>query len=78
MAGKPVHLEIPAENTSRAQEFYKNLFDWEFQAMEGPVEYHMTRISEDAGSAVIPSDTGAIRAGTRLPIAATGARNQSP
>ena len=61
MAGKPVHLEIPAENTSRAQEFYKGLFGWEFQAMEGPVEYHMARISEDAGSAVLPSDTGAIR-----------------
>ncbi len=61
MAGKPVHLEIPAENTSRAQEFYKNMFGWEFQAMEGPFEYHMARISEDAGSAVFPSDTGAIR-----------------
>ena len=61
MAGKPVHLEIPADDTSRAQEFYKGLFGWEFQAMEGPVEYHMARISEDAGSAVLPSDTGAIR-----------------
>ena len=36
MAGKPVHLEIPAKNTSRAQEFYKDFFGWEFQAMEGP------------------------------------------
>jgi uncharacterized protein len=61
VAGKPVHLEIPAEDTSRAQEFYKNLFGWEFQAMEGPFEYHMARISDDAGSAVFPSDTGAIR-----------------
>ena len=61
MAGKPVHLEIPAKNTSRAQEFYKDLFGWEFQAMEGPVEYHMARISDDAGSAVFPSDTRAIR-----------------
>jgi hypothetical protein len=61
LAGKPVHLEIPAEDTSRAQEFYKSLFGWEFQAMEGPFEYHMARITEDAGSAVFPSDTGAIR-----------------
>src|SRR4051794_9607308 len=40
LAGKPVHLEIPAADTSRAQDFYKNLFGWEFRSMEGPVEYH--------------------------------------
>ncbi len=61
MAGKVVHLEIPAENTSRAQEFYKNMFGWQFEAVEGPVEYHMARLSEDSGSGVFPGDTGAIR-----------------
>ena len=61
MAGKPVHLEIPAQDTSRAQEFYKGIFGWQFQAMEGPFEYHMAQVAEDAGSAVFPGDTGAIR-----------------
>jgi uncharacterized protein len=61
MAGQPVHIEIPAKDTSRAQDFYKNLFGWQFQAMEGPAEYHMTRLSENAGGAVFPGDTGAIR-----------------
>src|SRR4029450_9579275 len=38
MAGQPVHLEIAAKDSSRAQEFYKNLFGWEFQAFGGPEE----------------------------------------
>jgi predicted enzyme related to lactoylglutathione lyase len=62
MAGSPVHLEIAAQDTSRAQEFYKNLFGWQFQAFEGsPQEYNMTRVSDTAGAAVFPGDTGAIR-----------------
>jgi uncharacterized protein len=61
MAGKPVHFEIPASDTSRAREFYGNLFGWEWQTMEGPVEYHMTRTSEDTGGAIFSGDPGAIR-----------------
>jgi predicted enzyme related to lactoylglutathione lyase len=62
MAGNPVHLEIAAQDTSRAKDFYKGLFGWEFQAMEGaPSEYNMTRISETSGAAVFQSDPGAIR-----------------
>ena len=61
MAGKPVHLEIPAQDTSRAREFYKGMFGWDFQAMEGPFEYHMASIAQDTGSAVFPGDTGVIR-----------------
>ena len=61
MAGKPVHFEVPAKDTSRAREFYSNLFGWQFESMEGPVEYHMTRLSEDSGGAVFPGDPGAIR-----------------
>jgi predicted enzyme related to lactoylglutathione lyase len=61
MAGKPVHFEIPASDTSRAREFYRNLFGWEWQTMEGPVEYHMTRTSEDTGGAIFSGDPGAIR-----------------
>ena len=62
MAGNPVHLEIAAQDTSRAQEFYKNLFGWNFQGFEGsPQEYNMTRISDTSGAAVFPGDPGAIR-----------------
>ena len=61
MAGKPVHFEIPAQDTTRAREFYGNLFGWQFDSMEGPTEYHMTRLGEDTGAAVFPGDTGAIR-----------------
>jgi predicted enzyme related to lactoylglutathione lyase len=52
MAGKIVHLEIPAGETSRAREFYGELFGWQFQSVEGPTEYHMTRIDETSGAAV--------------------------
>lgn len=61
MAGKPVHLEIAASDTSRAREFYGNLFGWEWQPLEGPVEYHMARLSDDSGGAIFPGDPGAIR-----------------
>jgi len=54
MAGKPVHFEIPAQDTNRAREFYGNLFGWKFDSMEGPTEYHMTRLGEDTGAAVFP------------------------
>src|SRR3989442_1922414 len=61
MAGKPVHFEVPAKDTSRAREFYGNLFGWQFESMEGPVEYHMTRLADDTGGAVFPGGPGAIR-----------------
>ena len=61
MAGKPVHFEIPASDTSRAREFYAKLFGWNWDTMEGPVEYHMTRLGEEAGAGIFPGDTGAIR-----------------
>ncbi len=61
MTGDPVHFEIAAQDTARAQKFYKDMFGWEFQAFGGPVEYNMTRLSDTAGAAVFPGDAGAIR-----------------
>jgi predicted enzyme related to lactoylglutathione lyase len=61
MAGKLVHFEVPASDTSRAQEFYEKTFGWQFESMEGPVEYHMTQLGEQMGGAVFSGDTGAIR-----------------
>lgn len=34
-----VHFEIHAADPDRAVNFYKNLFGWEFQKWEGPMEY---------------------------------------
>ena len=56
MAGKMVHVEIPASDTGRSREFWGSLFGWEWQAFEGPQEYHMTRLSEDSGAAIHPAE----------------------
>jgi uncharacterized protein len=56
MAGKMVHVELPAGDTGRAMGFYTGLFGWQFQAMEGPFEYNMTQFSEDTGGAIFPAE----------------------
>jgi hypothetical protein len=58
MAGQPVHFEIPAQDTTRSREFWGSLFGWEWETVEGPFEYHMTRLSETAGAAVYPPQGG--------------------
>jgi predicted enzyme related to lactoylglutathione lyase len=60
MAGKLVHFEVPAKDTVRALGFYGKMFGWQFQGMEGPMEYHMTQLGENMGGAIMPGDTGAI------------------
>jgi predicted enzyme related to lactoylglutathione lyase len=56
MAGQMVHLEIPAGDTAKAREFWGSLFGWQWQAFEGPSEYHMTRFSETTGGAIYAPD----------------------
>jgi len=34
-----VHFEIHAADPDRAVNFYKKLFDWQFQKWEGPMDY---------------------------------------
>ena len=59
MAGQMVHFEIPAGDTAKAREFWGGLFGWEFQAYpDSPVEYHMTRFSENTGGAIYGADDG--------------------
>jgi uncharacterized protein len=53
---KPVHVELPAGDTARAKDFYSGLFGWEWQSMEGPIEYHMTQFTEDSGGAIFPAE----------------------
>ena len=52
-AGKVVWFEVPAADTSRALGFYGDLFGWQFQDMDGPMEYHMTY---EAGGAIYPGE----------------------
>ena len=39
--GEYTHIEIPADDTARAQRFYQGVFGWQFQAMEGYPEYFL-------------------------------------
>ena len=63
MAGQIVHLELPADDTGKAQEFWGSLFGWQFQAYPGPSEYHMTRIADQQGAAITNMEPG--KKGTR-------------
>jgi predicted enzyme related to lactoylglutathione lyase len=61
MAGKPVHLEIPAPDAAQASAFWGSLLGWQFQAMEGaPSPYLMTRFGDDSGGAIYedPAERG--------------------
>lgn len=40
-------VEIAADNCQRAQEFYAKLFGWQFEKMDGPMEYY-TACTADA------------------------------
>ena len=62
MNGRIVHIEIPADDTERAREFWGSLFGWEFQPFPG-AEYYLFRIDEQSGGAISGTDTG--QRGTR-------------
>ena len=58
MPGQPIHFEIPADNTEEGQAFWGGLFGWKFEAYPGPFEYHMTRITDQAGAAITNMEAG--------------------
>ena len=51
MAGKMVHVEIPAKDSAQAKEFYGSLFGWQFESY-GDQDYHTTRFDEQSGAAI--------------------------
>src|SRR5688572_21570173 len=51
MAGKVVHVEIPAKDSGQAKEFYGSLFGWQFQSY-GEQDYHMTQFDAQSGAAI--------------------------
>jgi uncharacterized protein len=63
MPGEIVHIEIPADDTEQAREFWGSLFGWQFQAYPGPSEYHMTRLGDQQGAAITNMEPG--KRGTR-------------
>src|SRR5260370_10805179 len=58
-----MHIEIPADDTKRSQEFWGSLFGWQFQANPGPFEYHTTQIGGEQGAAITNMEPG--KRGTR-------------
>jgi hypothetical protein len=58
-----VHIEIPADDTSKSQQFWGSLFGWQFQANPGPFEYHTTQIGGEQGAAITNMEPG--KRGTR-------------
>lgn len=52
--GQITHIEFPADDTERAQRFYRELFGWDFQSFEGYPGYFMfsTGAIDQAGGAV--------------------------
>jgi predicted enzyme related to lactoylglutathione lyase len=63
LPGEMVHIEIPADDTAKAREFWSGLFGWTFESYPGPSEYHMTRISDQSGAAITNMEPG--KRGTR-------------
>lgn len=48
--GEFTHIEIPADDPSRAQRFYEGLFDWKFSTMPGFDDYFLfTTAAGDEG-----------------------------
>jgi predicted enzyme related to lactoylglutathione lyase len=63
MAGQIVHIEIPADDTEKAREFWSSLFGWSFESFPGPSEYHMTQLSDQTSGAITNMEPG--KKGTR-------------
>jgi predicted enzyme related to lactoylglutathione lyase len=59
-----VHFEIPAEDLSRARDFYGSVFDWQLQTMPMPGgEYTVVVTTPVDDATQLPSEPGAINGG---------------
>jgi uncharacterized protein len=58
LPGQIVHIEIPADDTGGAREFWGSLFGWQFESYPGPSEYHTTRIDDQSGAAITNMEPG--------------------
>ena len=55
---KVVHFEIPADDTTRAREFWTKMFGVEFQSYDGPIEYHMFQNDDEQMAAAADAPDG--------------------
>lgn len=46
--GRVVHFEIPADDVSRCERFYQEVFGWSFQKWDGPQEYWLVQTGTGA------------------------------
>ena len=58
MAGRLVYFELPADDTQRAEDFYAELFGWQFRPVQEGFDYHMLDEDADPGGAIYPLQTG--------------------
>jgi predicted enzyme related to lactoylglutathione lyase len=58
MPGQPVNVEIPADDTAQAREFYGSLFGWQFEASQGLFEYDTSRVSDHSSVAITNMEPG--------------------
>ena len=61
MSGRVVHFEVPFDDEERAQEFYREVFEWQIQGMPG-MPYHLVSTGP-AGEDGMPSGPGYIGGG---------------
>jgi predicted enzyme related to lactoylglutathione lyase len=43
-----VHFDIPSDSPERAQKFYQEVFEWEFDKWDGPMEYWMIKTGDES------------------------------
>jgi predicted enzyme related to lactoylglutathione lyase len=41
------HFDIPSDNPERTQKFYSEVFGWQFEKWDGPMEYWMIKTGEE-------------------------------
>ena len=56
------HFEIPYEDRSRAQKFYRDVFGWQFAALPD-MDYHMVTTAESDPKTMMPKAPGTINGG---------------
>lgn len=44
---RPIHFEIPADDTDRAIQFYRDVFGWKIDKWDGPMPYWMITTGSD-------------------------------
>jgi predicted enzyme related to lactoylglutathione lyase len=59
---KIVHFEIPADDISRAKDFYGSIFGWQLDDMPGGMDYTIVQ-TVDVDEQQMPKEPGAINGG---------------